>query len=75
MKNELYQKFNGKCAYCGVHVTSPSIDHFVPKYLSKDLSVDINNLIMSCATCNAHKSNQFPESEDGEPLLLHPIFD
>ncbi|WP_210456371.1 HNH endonuclease [Pantoea ananatis] len=75
LKNELYQKFNGKCAYCGVHVTSPSIDHFVPKYLSKDLSVDINNLIMSCATCNAHKSNQFPESEDGEPLLLHPIFD
>jgi len=74
-KNELLDKSHHRCAYCGVMVDKPSIDHFIPKFLAPDLANDLNNLIISCNECNYYKGKKFPESEDGEPLLLHPLLD
>jgi hypothetical protein len=46
------------CAYCGKKATT--VDHIIPK--SRGGSADeYSNLISSCATCNAKKSNRTPE--------------
>lgn len=53
----VYSKFNGRCAYCGTHLTfeEMKIDHFVPK--KSGGSEDIENLMPSCETCNHYKGH------------------
>lgn len=51
---ELYKKYDGHCAYCGVMLkTDWQVDHIIPK--SKGGTDDIGNLNPSCPRCNYTK--------------------
>ena len=62
---EVYNKFNGHCAYCGkkLEYKDMQVDHFIPQRRAKrgrnKLSVeeieDPRNLYPSCRRCNLHK--------------------
>ena len=62
---EIYNKFNGHCAYCGkkIEYKDMQVDHFIPQRRAKrgrnKLSVeeieDPNNLYPSCRRCNHYK--------------------
>lgn len=60
-RQRVWQKTNGRCAYCGkklgTHWKSGvwSIDHFVP--LSRHGARGIDNLMPACLPCNSEKSN------------------
>lgn len=52
---EIWQKFNGHCAYCGIEITvkSMQVDHIQPiVFKGSDL---IENLNPSCKECNNYK--------------------
>ena len=65
----VYQKCNGRCAYCGVEIDikQMQVDHIQPhwhtiteqelkKYNITKVSYDIENLNPSCSRCNKWKS-------------------
>ena len=63
-RDVIYNKFNGKCAYCGTDITKKQmqVDHIVSKRFYKiskikpDLDKDDNsNLNPSCSQCNYYK--------------------
>lgn len=55
------QYFEYRCAYCGVPVDDPVMEHFIP--LSNPLSPGHVpwNVVTSCSTCNHSKSNHDPD--------------
>lgn len=68
-RQEVYNKFNGHCAYCGMEITikQMQVDHKEPlfrNYTEKELkwykrergTDDMDNLMPSCARCNRWKS-------------------
>ncbi len=64
VKEEVYRRFNGRCAYCGwpVLFNEMEIDHSTP--ISRSLNEDsddyinsIYNLRLTCHECNNFKSN------------------
>lgn len=64
---DVYNKYNGHCAYCGVVITikKMEVDHYWPQILShRKPELDINgidNLMPSCQKCNNHKHGMRPE--------------
>lgn len=64
---EVYQKYNGHCAYCGkqIEYKDMQVDHFVPKDMEflfisgnmpgMDSIDDIKNLMPACRRCNHYK--------------------
>ena len=56
---EVYQKYNGHCAYCGkeIEYKNMQVDHIVPKRLHSNYhDIDnIKNLNPSCRRCNHYK--------------------
>ncbi len=64
---EVYNKYNGHCAYCGKHIEykDMQVDHFVPKDMEflfisgnmpgMDSIDDIKNLMPACRRCNHYK--------------------
>ena len=79
-----YEKFNGKCAYCGCDILFKDmhLDHITPKYrgttnqelekygISKG-SEHLDNLNPSCASCNSSKSTFTVENWRKELELKH----
>lgn len=67
-KTEILERFDRKCAYCGVKLFLQSenknrnltVDHFIPS--SRGGSDKMNNLVASCRVCNAAKGNLKPEA-------------
>jgi len=63
----IYQKFGGRCAYCGREITvkQMQVDHYWPQFLAHfQPNLDnnrIENLMPSCAKCNNHKHGMRPE--------------
>jgi cytochrome P450 len=57
-RNMVYEKFGGRCAYCGVplHRDRFDVDHVQPQ--SRGGSSDLSNLFPSCQTCNRVKSDR-----------------
>ncbi len=59
---KIYQKYGGKCAYCGIPIEfkKMQVDHLWPRFLAnhrKGLNNDRpENLMPSCPKCNIHKS-------------------
>ena len=63
-RKAVYQKYGGRCAYCGeeIPITRMHVDHMKPIW--RDTSVgasykgsdDFDNLMPSCAPCNLWKS-------------------
>lgn len=55
-RNRVYEKYGGRCAYCGKEIAlkNMQVDHLVPIYLGgKD---DIGNYMPSCRSCNFRKA-------------------
>jgi len=61
LKLEIYKKTWGNCAYCGKFYFLFNrwvIEHIEPK--SKGGKDDLDNLILSCPSCNTKKNNRNP---------------
>jgi len=53
-RNVVFNKYNGKCAYCGVELPKGwNIDHITPKVYGG--TNDLDNLNPSCKDCNNYK--------------------
>lgn len=57
-KSAVFEKYEGRCAYCGKELTTSNfhIDHINPK--SCGGGNETSNLNPSCANCNASKSDK-----------------
>ena len=57
IRKQVYDKYNGHCAYCGKEIAykDMQIDHIKPK--ASDGTDDIDNLNPSCRLCNHYKRN------------------
>ena len=55
IRKQVYQKFDGRCAYCGYEITQGQmqVDHIHPKALNG--SDDMENLNPACHPCNNYK--------------------
>ena len=66
-RDEFLEMYNGKCSYCGVSYEvigkmGFEIDHYIPEsFFNGDLTTagKIENLVLSCKSCNRKKSNFF----------------
>lgn len=56
-KRTVFNKFEGRCAYCGNQITidNMTVDHKVPR--SKGGSVCLKNCLPSCKRCNELKAD------------------
>ena len=65
-----------KCCYCEVYIaesgSGKQVEHFRPRSQFAELEYEWTNLLLACADCNSAKSNKFPVSGAGEPLMLDP---
>ena len=57
IREQVYQKCNGHCAYCGCELEykDMQVDHVTSVY-GNDGSNDVENLMPSCRMCNFYKS-------------------
>lgn len=64
LRQEVYDKYNGHCAYCGceIEMKDMQVDHIVPKYRNNEMwhkgeigTDDVSNLNPSCRMCNYYK--------------------
>lgn len=77
IKDALVRMFFKKCAYCEskiTHVDFGHIDHYRPKRGVNgrpDLTFEWTNLLLACGICNGteHKSDHFPEANEGGPFV------
>jgi 5-methylcytosine-specific restriction endonuclease McrA len=66
-RQAVYDKFGGKCAYCGIHLEfkKMQVDHYWPQILAhQQPELDNNrfeNLMPSCHKCNNHKHGMRPD--------------
>lgn len=60
IREQVYQKYNGHCAYCGCELDykDMQVDHVISVY-GNNGSNDIDNLMPACRMCNFYKST-FP---------------
>lgn len=54
----VYEKYGGRCAYCGAPITyqEMQVDHIVP--VANGGTNELTNLNPSCPTCNAFKADK-----------------
>ena len=61
VRQEVYEKYNGHCAYCGceLDIKHMQVDHLDSVYRAeaegRNASNDIENLMPACRTCNFYK--------------------
>lgn len=57
IREHVYQKYNGHCAYCGckLEYKDMQVDHVISVYRNNG-SNDIDNLMPTCRMCNFYKS-------------------
>ena len=55
IREQVYKKYNGRCAYCGkkLMLGEMQVDHIIPKRLGGADSIE--NYNPSCRTCNHYK--------------------
>ena len=60
-RRHLYLVYAGRCFYCGEPLTikDSTIDHWIPK--SRGGPNEMDNLRLSCLTCNRLKGSTLPE--------------
>ncbi len=57
IREQVYKKYNGHCAYCGCEIEykDMQVDHVISVY-GKYGSNDLDNLMPTCRMCNFYKS-------------------
>lgn len=57
IRKQVYQKYNGHCAYCGCELEykDMQVDHVKSVFYYNGTN-DIDNLLPSCRMCNFYKS-------------------
>lgn len=57
IREQVYQMFNGHCAYCGckLEFKDMQVDHLIPIW-SQNGSSELENLMPACRMCNFYKS-------------------
>ncbi len=67
---EIYNRFKGRCAYCGkpIKYEEMQVDHVIP--LKKGGMDRMNNLAPACRMCNHYKSTYTLEQFRGQLGLL-----
>lgn len=58
LREAVYNKYNGHCAYCGrlIDYKDMQVDHFIPKRNGEKETVDdFENLMPACRACNHYK--------------------
>lgn len=62
VRQEVYEKYNGHCAYCGkeIELKDMQVDHLVPLYNGG--TDDFDNLMPACRRCNHYKRSASVES-------------
>lgn len=81
LRNRVYEKLGGRCAYCGKKIAykDMQVDHYLPQNSGayamvfhdvKDLN-DISNLMPSCRRCNHYKRSHLPENFKTMIKTLH----
>lgn len=68
IKENVYDRFQGRCAYCERKSTKWHYDHIVPK--SRGGSDEFDNLALACPQCNLSKYNKTP-SEWGRLVIYY----
>ena len=72
----LHDMQRGKCCYCENYIPNggggQEVEHYWPKSICECHRNEWTNLLLACGECNRAKWDQFPMSEDREPLLLDP---
>ncbi len=72
VREYLLEKWQRKCAYCGVENVSFEVEHIHPK--SKGGTDRISNLAIACHNCNQEKGNRdIRDFLSGKPDLLNRI--
>lgn len=72
VREYLLEKWNRRCAYCGVENVPFEVEHIQPK--SKGGSDRVSNLALACHACNQSKGNQdIRDFLSGKPDLLNRI--
>lgn len=61
LKDRVYRKYKGKCAYCGdpLKKEEATLDHILPKALGG--TNHFHNVALSCAACNNKKGCKTPQ--------------
>lgn len=56
IREQVYQKYNGHCAYCGckLEFKDMQVDHLIPVW-SQSGSSELENLMPACRMCNYYK--------------------
>ncbi len=70
VKEYLLEKFDRTCVYCGAKNVPLEVEHIIPK--SRGGSNRLDNLCISCHTCNQKKGNQTAE-EFGYPNIQQQV--
>lgn len=72
IREKLYFKYLGYCAYCGqpIEYKDMQVDHFAPVYLFGD-NIKLENLKCACRSCNHYKST-YTLAKFREQLSLIP---
>lgn len=68
IKERVYRRFEGRCAYCEKKSRKWHYDHIVP--VSQGGPDDYDNLALSCPQCNMSKKDRTPE-QWGRPVVLY----
>lgn len=63
-RRAVFSRDNHRCQYCGSH-THLTIDHVIPR--SRGGATSWENIVTSCAPCNAHKGDRLPRE-----VGMHP---
>lgn len=74
IRKQVYQKYNGHCAYCGckLEYKDMQVDHVISVY-GKDGSNDLDNLMPTCRMCNFYKSTFSLEEFRKQLETMHEI--
>lgn len=74
---QVYEKFNGHCAYCGnkIEYKDMQIDHFKSvgkaKYFNEDVDNSLDNLMPACRMCNFYKGELHLKTFRTQVATLH----
>ena len=76
VREQVYKKYNGHCAYCGCEIDykDMQVDHVIPVYWHGGAS-SIENYMPACRACNFYKSTETIEEFRESLSTLHERLD